>query len=169
MATYVNSLSVAVKGTLLSNPPPVLLCALSLFFTLAGSVTYCMGTLGYDPEVTYTTEYSVGEDTRRRGLPNPTTLTLTPCHPNSNQVEPKASPADASVSCTTQWDPVTLGTNLYVTGAAFYVVSGVLNLTAACVKGRQHRAAEDAVRENSAGRLKVYTVKAVELADTSEA
>ena len=166
MATYVNSLSVAVKGNLLSNPPPVLLCALSLFFTLAGSVAYCMGTLGYYPEVTYTTGYSVGEDTP--WSTEPFNLTLTPCHRDSNQVETKASPADASVSCTTQWDSVTLGTNLYVIGAVFYVVSGILNLTAACVKGRQHRAEEDAVRENSAGRLKV-TVKAVELADTSEA
>ena len=51
MASWVNSLGVTYKGTLLSNPPPVLCCALSLFFTLAGSIAYCMGTLGYFPEV----------------------------------------------------------------------------------------------------------------------
>ena len=88
--------------------------------------------------------------------------------PAPNQVEPNASPADANVSCTTQWDPLTVGTDLYVIGAVFYVVSGVINLTAACVKGRQYRAKDNSARENSAGRLKI-AIKATELADTSRA
>lgn len=49
-AAYVNSLSVVVKGTLSSNPLPAQLGVLSLFTTLAGSIAYCMGTLGYYPE-----------------------------------------------------------------------------------------------------------------------
>jgi len=51
MAAYVNSLSVVVKGTLSSNPLPVQLGIFSLFTTLAGSILYSMGSMGYFPEV----------------------------------------------------------------------------------------------------------------------
>jgi len=128
MAAYVNSLSIVIKGTLLHTPLPTLLYALSLFFTLAGSVAYCMGSLGYFP-----------------------------------QVQPNSSPG-----CTTQWDPLTLGTNLYVIGATFYVVSGILNLTAAWAKGRQHRAEEDRFRGESAGRLRLKAaIATVEVTNAS--
>lgn len=69
---------------------------------------------------------------------------------------------DTNVTCTTAWAPVTVGTNLYIIGAAFYVTSGVINIWAAYVKGRQHRA--ENLKEGSAGhagRLKlVHKLKA---------
>jgi len=133
LATYVNSLSVVVTGPLLGNPLPVLLGVCSLFTTLAGSIAYCMGTLGYFPEF-------------------------------DAEIEPSSLPADGdtNVTCTTAWAPLTVGTNLYIIGAAFYVTSGVINIWAAYVKGRQHRA--ENLKEGSAGhagRLKlVHKLKA---------
>ena len=55
---------------------------------------------------------------------------------------------DASEGCTTQWSPLEVGTNLYVIGAVLFVVSGVLNLSIAFVKERQHRS-----EKGFAGRL----------------